>query len=180
MDSDYAWSDRDLDAYCLTIVVGTDEALVLDAFAVDAGSRRTATFVEQWDMSAPGGFGNDTVQIAPLGDAIVCIEANGWAGVDEARAGRLSAGGSYAASYRSVNADMLVVVARDGVVTRTFDPLLYDAAGAIPEEAGLPFGEPGRCASAVFALLERLTGVSITRAWLLETPHPCFRRDADA
>jgi Family of unknown function (DUF6461) len=180
----YGWTggERQLDAFCVSVAAGASPAAAVAVFAADPASTRTVTFAGQRDMAAPypDGMGNDTVAIDALAGAAVCAQANGWAGVDEARAAALSAPGPYIATYRSVNADMLVVVARDGRVVRAFDPLLYDGSGALREELGLPFGQPGKPVAAAFALAERLTGIRLTRAWLLEAPHPTYRRDPDA
>ena len=58
--------------------------------------------------------------------------------------------------------------------------LLYESAGALPEEAGLPFGHPGHPAAAGFVLLERLTSIRLTKSWVLDQPHPCYQRDPEA
>jgi hypothetical protein len=79
--------------------------------------------------------------------------------------------------YSSVNADARFVHARGGIVIRVFDPLLYEPEGALAEEAGLPFGEPGRSRAAALALVERLTGVQLRRDWLLDIHHPTYRKD---
>jgi hypothetical protein len=177
----YRWVGRDqeFDAHCVSVIPGGDPVAVAAAFAVDAASRRDATFIEQWDMARPypEGGGNDTVQIDVLGGAVVCVESNGWAGTDVARAEALSHQGVYASTYTNVNALMQLVVARAGAIVRIFDPLLYDPDGAMAEEAGLPFGEPGLCSAAAFVLVERLTGIELTRSWLLDVPHPAYRRD---
>jgi hypothetical protein len=179
----YGWLEgrAEFDAYCVSVTLGLDGQAVADAFQVDPATMRAATFAEQLELAAPypDGFGNDTVGIDRLGDAVIALQANGWAGVDEACATLLSQRGRHVGVYRSVNADMQLVVAEAGTILRTFDPLLYDAAGAMDEEAGLPFGHPGRPDVAAFALLERLTGVCLTRDWVLETRHPTYRRNPD-
>jgi hypothetical protein len=178
----YAWVEHApaLDAYCLTVVLGADPGGVLEAFAADPGSRRELTLAGQRSLAAPyPGGGNDTVSVDVLAGAVVCAEANGWAGQHLPRAAALSSAGPYVSWYASVNADMTVLYARDGALVRDFDPLLYDAEGALPEEAGLPFGLEHPGASA-FAVAERLTGVRIERDWLLERPHPTYRRDPRA
>ena len=90
-------------------------------------------------------------------------------------------GGGYAAYFWNVNSVMRFVFAEGGVIRRDFNPLLYDPNGSPSEESGLPFPSgddgplvPGR---ASLALIERLTGVEITRAWLLETRHATYLVD---
>jgi hypothetical protein len=172
-------ADPAVDAVCITVVPTTDVEAVAAVYGCDPGSRREATLAEQLAMATPypDGFGNDSVQLDRLGDAVVAVEANGWAGTEDPRPAELSHGGAYVAAFKNVNADMQVVVARDGRVVRRFDALLYDPEGALPEEAGLPFGEPGLAGAAMLALVERPTGVRLTREWVVDAPHPAFRRD---
>jgi hypothetical protein len=187
----YAWLDEesasdDLMAGCLGVAIGTDETTVRQQLRVDEGSQRNATVHEAWQMSESD-FGNDLVQIASLGQAVVTFEPNGWHGVESDLATALSESGRYVAYFWSVNAVMQFLFAEAGVVQRTFDPLLYDSDGererALSQEVGLPFPAsddgaltPGR---ASLALIERLTGVEITQAWLLEQPHSTYRIDPE-
>ena len=177
----YRWliEGPDPDAYCVTAIEGAWVDRVMDVFACDRGTRRDATFADQLAMSLPypEGWGNDTIQIDELDGYVVCVENNGWAGTEDPRPRQLSSGGLYVAVYRNVNAVMQVVVARDGTIQRVFDPLLYDAHGALPAEAGLPFGDPALATLAMWTLLDRLTGLHLTRSWLLEQPHPAYLRD---
>ena len=90
-------------------------------------------------------------------------------------------GGGSAAYFWNVNSVMRFVFAEGGVIRRDFNPLLYDPNGSPSEESGLPFPSgddgtlvPGR---ASLALIERLTGVEITRAWLLEPRHATYLVD---
>jgi len=179
-ETGYGWADGcpDLDAFCVSVAVGSDPAAAVVAFAADPAAERPVRFAEGWWISRSD-FGCDVVQIDVLDGAALCVEPNGWAGVDDDRAAGLSHAGPYAAVYRSVNADMDFVHARAGSVVRRFDPLLYEADGAIPEEEGLPFGVSG-AVSGSFTLIERLTGVRLSQAWLLDDEHPTFLRDPEA
>lgn len=180
---DYRWAQEDdgFDAYCVTIVRGAPIDDVIDAFGCDRSSRVDAPFAAQRGMSVPypDGWGNDTIQIDMLDGAVVCLEDNGWGGTEDPRPARLSRNGSYAAVFRNVNAVMQVVAAEGGHVRRRCDPLLYDAEGAVAEEGDLPFGDPELATLAMWVLLERLTGLRLTRGWVLEQPHPTYRRDPD-
>jgi hypothetical protein len=139
---------------------------------------------EAWQMSESE-FGNDVIQIASIGEAVITYEPNGWHGVESQVATVLSRSGCYAAYFWNVNSVMRFVFAEAGVIRRDFDPLFYDRHDerdrSLPEESDLPFPSgddgpivPGR---ASLALIERLTGVEITRAWLLDTRHPTYRVD---
>jgi uncharacterized protein DUF6461 len=185
----YAWLDEDdasgdLMAGCLGVAIGPNEVMVRQLFAVDEGSRRDATVHEAWQMSESVS-GNDVVQVAAIGKAVVTFEPNGWHGVEPERAVALSRSGRYVAYFWNVNAVTRLVFALAGVIQRDFDPLLYDSDGerALPEEVDLPFpaGDDGPLTpgQAALALIERLTGVEITRAWLLDEPHPTYRVDPE-
>ena len=103
-----------------------------------------------------------------LGAWTVVVE-NGFEATTPGTPERLTDGGYRAGViYRSVNADMQFVWACDGEIVRSFDPLLYDIPGlgdALAEEDGLRFGVGAPTASA-FALLDRLTGLSLTQEFL--------------
>ena len=185
--SKYAWLDEssgddDLMAGCVGVVMGLDEVEVKGCFAIDQGSRRQATVHEAWQLSESA-FGNDLVQISSIGNAVITFEPNGWHGVEGEIASSLSQRGRYVAYFWNVNAVMRFVFAESGLILRDFDPLLYEADRdrALPEELDLPFPSgstdsltPGQ---ASLALIERLTGVEITREWLLAEPHPTYLVD---
>ena len=141
---------------------------------------------DAWRLSESD-FGNDLVQISSIGRAVVTFEPNGWHGVGHELAAALSRSGRYAAYFWNVNALMQFVFAEAGEIKRDFDPLLYDNDGArekaLPEEMDLPFPTsgagpltPGR---ASLALVERLTGIEISRQWLLDEPHATYRVDPE-
>lgn len=106
---------------------------------------------------------------AQLGSWTVMVESNGFQATTPGTPERLTGGGHQAAViYRSVNADMQFIWARDGHIVRSFDPLLYEIPGlgdVLPEEEGLRFGLGSPMGSS-FALLEKLTGLSLTRELL--------------
>jgi uncharacterized protein DUF6461 len=119
-------------------------------------------------------WGSDMVQIDEIDSWTVLIEPNGWVTAFGDALSRLSEGGRAANVLWNVNANMRFGWAVDGRLLRLFDPLLYDAEGALPEEAGLPFGHPGSPRGAALALMTRLTGVVIDPAWLLDRARPTF------
>ena len=182
----FSWLDTgrtgDLDAGCIGVALEADQASVRRCFNVDDASHRNVILREAWQMSESNS-GNDIIQISSVGDAVVSFEPNGWHGVEEEIATALSRGGRYAAYFWNVNAVMQFVFAEGGVVRRDFDPLMYGIDGernrTLPEEIGLPFpiegDDPPTPGQASLALIERLTGVEITRAWLVDEPHPTYR-----
>ena len=72
-----------------------------------------------------------------------CVASRSKKTLDEGVAVELSRGASDVAFSWNVNALMTFVYARDGVLTRQFEPLLYDggsdAEQTLPEERDLPF-----------------------------------------
>ena len=184
--SRYAWLDEDdsdvVMAACLGVAIGATRDVVLRAFAVEH-ELGVMSLAHAWAKSESD-FGCDVVQVARVDSAIVTVEPNGWHGVDGRVAMEISQLGSYAAFFWNVNAQMTFLYARDGSVVRQFDPLLYDEGNdvspALPEERDLPFPRDEAASltprRAALALLERLTGVRVTRSWLLDEPRPTFRR----
>lgn len=119
-------------------------------------------------------WGSVMVQTDALGDWSVLLEPNGWAASQPEVVALLSEQGEAINVFWNVNSDMSICLAQRGAVVRQFDPLLYDARGSLAEEAGLPFGEPGRVRAASLAFLTRTTGLQIDRAWLLERQRPTY------
>jgi hypothetical protein len=188
--SKYGWLDADasddLTAGCIGVVIGSDGAAVRRVLGTDEEPIADATVGEASRLSQSD-FGNDLVQIAALGEAVVTFEPNGWHGVDHQVAAALSAGGRYASYFWNVNAVKEFIFAEAGAIRRNFDPLLYDndrqREHALPEELDLPFPSEGRPltpATASLALIERLTGVEITREWLLEGRRSTYRIDPES
>ena len=150
----------------------TDE--VGKAYGIDPKTQTLATVDEMWAL-APTQHGNDIVQLAPLANAVVAYEANGFTGIDEAVIAKISAPVSVSI-FRNITAVMHFTLAKRGKIVRQFDPLMYDDGGLpLPEEAGMGFGLDYPVASA-FALAQRLTAIEISKDWLLETRRPTFHR----
>jgi hypothetical protein len=120
-------------------------------------------------------WGSEYVQVDELGDWAVFVSPWGWATAGEEITAAISAGGEAVSLFWNVNAVMSVVVAKDARVVRSFDPLLYDGGGALPEELGLPFGEPGSPRAAALVLAERLTGRAVDLDWLISRRRQTFR-----
>jgi hypothetical protein len=165
----YRWVETDsrMDAYCVTAVSGVALDDVVRRFAGDASTAVEATFEESFN----GAPAQNYVLVGEVPGGVLVAENNGWRGADQEVAARASRGGRLASFYRSVNADMSFVHAVDGSVVVWFDPLLENVPVALAEAAsGLPFdGDVVEAAS--FALLERLTGIRVERAWLLDQRH---------
>lgn len=170
----YAWADEwESLGFCLAVVDLPDPPEVLTRLIRrPATPRMTPPEAAAWidHESRNGAAPYVTVAGATeLGSWTVVLEGNGFEATASGTPERLAQGGHRAGViYRSVNADMQFVWAHDGEVVRSFDPLLYDIPGVgdvLPEEEGLPFGVGSATASS-FALLERLTGFSLTQELL--------------
>jgi Family of unknown function (DUF6461) len=174
---DFAWIDVDelFDAYCVAAVVGAGVDEVVRSYGGDLPSTAHATFAEAFSAYP----GPTYLLVDDVDRGVLAAENNGWQGVDDGVASRLSEGGRVTSLYSSVNADMRFVYAEDGVVTTAFDPLMPEVEWegsdprALDSSVGdLPFGEeaPG---AASLALVERLTGIRVERSWFDE-PHRRF------
>lgn len=170
--SDYAWAE-DVVAVTVAFVRGMELGDVGGLLGFQWSSEREATFAEtSWQQADdPVTY---PVQAAEVRDWVVLVEPNGFQASLPKTIAALSRGGIAVAVLWNVNMHMSVAVARDGVVVRSFDPLLFGAGAQgepLPQEEGLPFGPEGAARPAALALAERLTGVRIEKGWLLEAPH---------
>jgi hypothetical protein len=175
---DYTWIDE-VTAATVTFIRGPGLREVGDALGFRWETECEKTFLDaQW---ANAETMTPVVQAAVLEGWLVLVEPNGFLAASPQTAALLSRGGSVVSVYWNVNRLMSFVAARDGMVVRRFDPLLFGSTAEgppLPEEEGLVFGqvEPSALAAAV-ELTERLTGVPIERAWLLEGPRKTWRAD---
>jgi Family of unknown function (DUF6461) len=174
MTETYDWAERakgvdagapcTAEAACITVAETAREEDVLEALGVDPSSRRMATFHEAeglWSEAAT------PVQIWTSGGKTIAIEPNGYLGSLPERLEKIAGAREVVSVYWNVNAVMQVLVVRDGVVVRQFDPLLYDEHSPLPEEVGLPFGAEGRALAAALAFLARRTGFVASEAEIL-------------
>jgi hypothetical protein len=87
---------------------------------------------------------------------------------------RLSVDGIAVNVFWNVNAVIRFSYARNGALVRDFDGLLYDSPDEpIPEEHGFAWGDD-RPRESVLGVMERLTGIRLSREWLLATPRRTF------
>ena len=149
--------------YCFTAVVGLDRDETVRRLGGDPAASQARTFDECfWAADGP-----QWAQVETLDGGVLVAEHNGWRAEEAAEP--LSQGARVACFFRNVQAVMHFVYAVDGEVVAEFDPLLQrgPSGGAQLSVAldGLPFGLFDAERSAL-SLLERLTGVSVRRAWL--------------
>ena len=159
--SRYGWVEA-LEAYCFTAIVGLDADEAVRRLGGDPAATERRTFDECfWTAAGP-----QWAQIGSVDSGLIVAEHNGWRA--EEAVVELSAGARLACFFRNVSAVMRFIYAVDRVVLADFDPMLdgRPAAGLPPSAlTGLPFGlfaaEPD-----AMTLLERVTGVRVTRRWL--------------
>jgi hypothetical protein len=174
--SGYDWV-HGVEAMSVAYVRGMDLRSVGDVLRFDWGTERRATFAEaeeQQDFDAE----TYAVQAEQVGPWLVLIEPNGYLGSLPEALSALSDADVALSVYWNVNAQMRFGMFADGVLVRSFDPLLPDLGPLgkpLAAEAGLAFGVEGeRAEVAALMLAERLTGVAIQRDWLLVEPHPTW------
>ena len=171
MDS-YAWADEVM-GMTVTFVRGPALREVGEVLGFRWDTERQTTFSEAEEQQDPGAMAY-VVQVGDVDGWTVLVEPNGYAAGTPDTVVRLSRGGIAVSLFWTVNAAMGFVLASDGVLVRRFDPLGYevDSQGEqLPEEPGLPFGEPGEhLPRAALMLAERLTGIRLDRAWVTDRP----------
>lgn len=169
---DYAWSDEVM-GMTLTFLRGPALPEVGEVLGFRWDTERPTRFSEAEERQGLGARAY-AVQVGHLDGWTVLVEPNGYAAGTSDTVLRLSRGGTAVSLFWTVNGAMGFVLADDGVLVRAFDPLLYDLhpqGEPLPQEQGLPFGEPGEhLPRAALLLAERLTGVRIERAWIMEAP----------
>ncbi len=162
----YAWVEG-LEAYCFTALVGVDPEEAIRRLGGDPSTvEGRRTFDECfWPADGP-----QWAQVGPVDDGVLVAEHNGWRAEEFVE--KLSKGARLACFYRNVQAVTHFVYAEDGVVLAEFDPLVNSAAvsGSRPlvlqsAMLDLPFGLFAAEPSAM-SLVERMTGVRISEAWL--------------
>ncbi|SDF18102.1 hypothetical protein SAMN05660662_1222 [Blastococcus aurantiacus] len=169
--SGYEWTEQ-IDALTVTLLRGADLQQVGDVLEFDWESERLVTFDQAFDDLDGDGW-DWPVQVEELEGWLVVAEPNGWFLSDEQKLAALSREGVAVSVFFNVNAKFRFIVARQGVVVRSFDPVVptYEPAGdPLPEEGGLGFGVDEDTTANSFVLLERLTGVRLDESWLTEQP----------
>ena len=179
---DHSWSDG-VDALTITLVRGPDLRAAGEAFRLQEGTERLATFEEAWDSWEWEDTAEFPVMVGERDGWLVFVEPNGWGGAQDEVLGPLSRAGTAVSVYWNVNAVVRFSLARDGEVVRSFDPsgpVAPEPSGdPLPEEADLDSGDPDAGPwHLALELLERVTGVELDADWLLESRWRTFTTDA--
>jgi hypothetical protein len=172
----YDWVD-DVMAVSVTYVRGLDLQQVGDILHFNWDTERRVTFAEAWELQNFD-TGVHAVQAefveSQRGKWLVLIEPNGYLAQDPNALVALSDADVAISVYWNVNALMQFTFYADGILVRSFDPLLMDAGSQgkpLVEEAGLSFGAEGEPEAAAMTLADRLTSVAVGRDWLLDERH---------
>lgn len=148
---------------CVTVVRGLDVASTVAAFGGDPSipPRPLASVFEQ-------GFYMDIAAVAAVGDVVVAVEPNGFAGSRPEVLRRASGNGAAVSVFWNVNDDTCFSYAVAGAVVTSFDLSASDYRYGtdpdrlLPQMEGLSF-EYGIRIPAGFALAERVIGRGLTR-----------------
>jgi hypothetical protein len=178
---EYAWVERPrgrdtgnpctAESGCITVALSAGERDVLDALGADGSAVVQRTFHEAelvWSEEAT------PVQVWTDGSSTVLVEPNGYLASLSDCLEKIARKGEAVSVFWNVNGQMQVMVARDGAVVREFDPLMYDAGDALPEEAGLPFDTEEHALAAALAFLARRTGFVASEVAILGSPRATY------
>jgi uncharacterized protein DUF6461 len=189
--ADYAWAEG-RDAFCVSLVEATSPEAVLRKMMVDGSATGFVSVAEAraWASRQIGQDDGSVIEAGIVGGWVVTVEANGYQATLPAAVHRISVGSRAVVVFRNVHGHTSFLYAVDGIVVRSFDPLLYDDptpwdGPPLPEESGLDFGS-GHAMASAFACAERLTGIRLTPEllddhddWLALGHHPLLSlRDA--
>lgn len=163
-EADYAWADE-RDALCVCFIESTTPKEVLERMVGECGTGiLSVAEAREWvsEQTEPGY--PSTIEAGIVGGWVVIVEANGYHLAPVIR--RVSTGSRAVVLFRNIHAHTTFLYMVDGLVVRSFDPLLHGVptpweGPPLPEESGLDFGSGHPMASA-FACAERLTGVRLT------------------
>jgi Family of unknown function (DUF6461) len=169
----YEWVG-DVEAVAVTYVRGLDLRQVGDFLHFEWPTERETTFAEaeeQQDFDAETHAVQAEVVQSARGSWLVLIEPNGYLASMPEALEALSGTDVALSVYWNVNAQMRFAMYADGILVRSFDPLLRDLGPEgqpLVEEDGLAFGAESEPRASAMTLAERLTGVSVARGRMLD------------
>lgn len=164
-EADYAWAEG-REAFCVSFVeAGTPEA-VLEEMVGGCGTGIVSIGeARKWASEQVAPDSGSAIEAGVVGGWVVTVEANGYTATLADVVRRISKGSRAIVVFRNIHAHTTFLYAVDGVVIRSFDPLLYDDptpwdGPPLPEESGLDFGSLPMASA--FACAERLTRLRFT------------------
>ena len=171
----YDWV-TEVEAVSVTYVRALGLQHVGDVLHFDWDAERRITFAEA-EKQQDYHNGRHAVQAEVVGSQrgswLILVEPNGYLAQVPDALSALSDADVALSVYWNINAQMRFALYADGVLVRSFDPLLTEAepqGKPLTEEEGLCFGVDGEPQAATMTLAERLTAVAVARDWLLDTP----------
>ncbi|RZS39062.1 hypothetical protein EV193_104273 [Herbihabitans rhizosphaerae] len=161
------------EALCVTVVESASAEDVLRRMGADVGTFDRRDAEETFDLAGSYQDLRQTAMAGEIDGKVLVVEPNGFQCTrPEVQRALTEDGGSSLTVFWNVNAVAEIVLARDGRMVWSFDPLFYpddvrgpDTDGAHRAADGLPLGENGLY-GARLALLEKETGIRLTVEWL--------------
>ncbi len=179
----YAWVEG-RDAFCVSFLETTSPEAVLEKMVGRCGTGIVSVAeAQEWASERTRPEFRSVIRAGIVTGWVVSFEADGYQATLPNIIRRISRGSRAIVVFRDVHAHMSFLYAVDGIVVRSFDPLLYEDptpwdGPPLSEEAGLDFS--GQPVASAFACAERLTGVRLTadllddhQDWLAVGHHPC-------
>ena len=181
-EADYRWvEDWETLGFCIALVKSrTPQEVLSDLVIAPPTGIVSVDEARRWAYAQTGPSYGTAIEAGEVGGWTLAVEFNGYQATMDNVLRRISNGTTAVVLYRSVNADMSLQWALDGVIIRWFDPLLGTVweGEPLPEEAGLAFGL-GHAMSSALACAERLSGVHLTphrledrAGWIAIGHHP--------
>lgn len=154
------------EGFCMTFVEAAAPEAVLERMVDGCGSGVVSIDeARTWASEQAVPEYCSVIEAGSVGGWAVTLEANGYTATLPDVVRRVSEGSRAIVVFRDIYAHADFLYAVDGVVVRSFDPLLYGASTPwdgppLPEESGLDFGNHPMASA--FACADRLTGFRIT------------------
>ena len=126
-EADYAWAEG-RDAFCVSLVEATSSEAVLRKMMVDGSATGFVSVANAraWASRQIGQDDGSVIEAGIVGRWVVTVEANGYQATLPAAVHRISVGSRAVVVFRNVHGHTRFLYAVDGVMVRSFDPLLYD------------------------------------------------------
>lgn len=144
-EADYAWAEG-RDAFCVSFVEAMSPEAVLEKMVGGCGTGIvTAAEAREWVSDQTELDYGSAIEPGMGGGWVVTVEANGYQATLPEVVRAISKGSRAIVVFGNIHAHTRFLYAVDGVVVRSFDPLLYDDptpwdGPPLPEESGLDFG----------------------------------------
>jgi hypothetical protein len=156
--------------FCVSFVEATEPEAVLDKMVGGCGTGIVSVAeAREWATKQKGPDYGSVIEAGIANGWVVTVEENGYTATLPDVVGRISKGTRAIVVFRNIHDHASFLYAVDGIVVRSFDPVLYDDptpwdGPPLPEESGLDVGSHPMASA--FACAERLTRIRLTPALL--------------